>query len=42
MNELLFQSKESISNSLVAIILFIDDLFKKISQMSFTTDDDKD
>ncbi|CAK55637.1 unnamed protein product (macronuclear) [Paramecium tetraurelia] len=41
MNELLFQSKESISNCLEAMILFIDDQFKKISQTSFESEADK-
>ncbi|CAD8043829.1 unnamed protein product [Paramecium primaurelia] len=41
MNELLYQSKESISNQLVAIILFIDDIFKKISQTEIISDYDK-
>lgn len=41
MNELLFQSKESISNSLAAIILFIDDMILKISQTAVIYDEDK-
>ncbi|CAK90284.1 unnamed protein product (macronuclear) [Paramecium tetraurelia] len=42
LNEQLFQSKQQISNSLVAIILFVDDLFLKISQTAFSQKEDKE
>ncbi|CAK66675.1 unnamed protein product (macronuclear) [Paramecium tetraurelia] len=42
MNELLFQYKQSISNSLDSIMQQIDDMFTKISKISFRTDNDQD